>query len=191
MRALGLDPVHDTRRTFRALLDVLARPGTVAPAPVEPADHAVLATLVDHEVGLHTEDDRLREALATAGRLTPAPLETADLIHVHGGTDGRIGEASRGTLKEPSEGATVVVRVDGLAAGPGDEPADGVVTVAVTGPGVDGERRFRVAGLPAAEIEAVAAATDGYPRGIELVLAAPGRLAALPRSVAPTVEGVA
>lgn len=191
MRALGLDPIHDTRRTFRALLDATARPGTVTPAPTEPADHAVLATLVDHEVGLHTEDDRLREALATAGRLTPAPFETADLIHVHGGTDGRIGEAARGTLKEPGEGATVVVRVDGLAAGAGDEPADGVVTVAVTGPGVDGERRLRVAGLPAAEIEAVAAATDGFPRGIELVLAAPERIAALPRSVVPTVEGVA
>ena len=65
MRALGLDPVHDTRRTFRALLDVLARPGTVAPAPVEPADHAVLATLVDHEVGLHTEDDPRRSRRPT------------------------------------------------------------------------------------------------------------------------------
>jgi alpha-D-ribose 1-methylphosphonate 5-triphosphate synthase subunit PhnH len=53
MRALGVDPVYGTRATFRALVDAIACPGTVEEAPALPADHAVLATPVDHEVTPH------------------------------------------------------------------------------------------------------------------------------------------
>jgi alpha-D-ribose 1-methylphosphonate 5-triphosphate synthase subunit PhnH len=170
----------------------MARPGTVESVPVSPADHAVLATLVDHEVTLHTGDETLREALSSAGRYDPAPLEAADVIHVRGSTGGRVAAAQRGTLKEPSDGATAVYRVDGLASDPGadgdgaDALPDDALVLRVTGPGVPGRRLFRVAGLPEPEVGAIADASAGFPRGVEVVLAAEDRLAALPRSV--TVE---
>jgi alpha-D-ribose 1-methylphosphonate 5-triphosphate synthase subunit PhnH len=195
MRALGVDPVHDTRSTFRALVGAMARPGTVESVPAAPADHAVLATLVDHEVTLHTEDDELREALSNAGRYEPAPLERADVIHVRGSTDERITDAERGTLKEPSDGAIAVYRVDGLAEGPaGDEESedgrslpDDAVALRVAGPGVPGRQQFRVAGVPETEVGAIADVGDEFPRGVEAVFAAEETVAALPRSVSVEV----
>lgn len=189
MRALGVDPVHDTRTTFRALVDAMARPGTVKSVPVSPADHAVLATLVDHEVTLHTEDGTLREALSSAGRYDPVPLEEADVIHVQGSTGGRVAAAERGTLKEPSDGATAVYRVDGLASGPGtdgdgaDALPDDALLLRATGPGVPDRRLFRVAGLPETEVGAIADASAGFPRGVEVILAGEDCVVALPRSV--------
>ena len=79
MRALGIDPVHDTRRTFDGLLAAMSRPGTVHEVPA-PADHAVVATLVDHEVTLSTDDPRLRDALAAQGRLDSAGHAAADVV---------------------------------------------------------------------------------------------------------------
>lgn len=62
-----MDPVHDTRACFRALVDAQSRPGTVQSVDSEPADHAVLATLVDHEVSIATPDEAIASALASEG----------------------------------------------------------------------------------------------------------------------------
>ncbi len=174
MRALGLDPVHDTRATFRALCGALSRPGTVESAPA-PADHAVVATLVDHEVTAAVDDTRLREALERAGRLSPADPAEADVCHAAGVPEWDVRSLSRGTLVEPSEGATVVYRVDDVRSGTG---------LTLSGPGVPGERRAAV-DLPAAELERLAAARE-YPRGVDAVFAAGDELLAVPRST--TVE---
>lgn len=181
MRSIGIDPVHDTRETFRAVLSAMSRPGTVQRAPADPADRAVVATLVDHEVGCYTEDEGLAESLEREGRLDPRPLEEAAVVHVHGSTDGRAAAARRGTLKEPGRGATVVYRVGGVIEG---VPAgNGTTGVELSGPGVPGSRSLAVAGLPAEEADAIAEAQSEYPRGIDVVFAAGDRIAAIPRSV--------
>lgn len=182
MRALDINPVHDTRATFRALVDAMSRPGTVQRAATDPADHCVVATLVDHEVTVHTEDADLRDALASEGRYEPADPDAADVVHAHGAPSWDVRDANRGTLVEPSDGATVVYRVASLAAG-----RDGDATaVRVEGPGVPDERVVSV-GLPAAELDALADAQSSYPRGVDAVLAAGDRVAALPRSVSTEV----
>jgi alpha-D-ribose 1-methylphosphonate 5-triphosphate synthase subunit PhnH len=177
VRALGLDPVHDTRRTFDGLLEATSRPGTVHEVPA-PADHAVVATLVDHEVTVATEDDRLTEALAGQGRLEPAPPATADVVHARDHTGWDVRECERGTLVEPSRGATVVYRVDAVATG---ERTTGT-TLTLGGPGVDGTATLTVA-LPDSELSALATAQADYPRGVDAVFAADDRVAAVPRSV--------
>ena len=176
MRALDIDPVHDTRRTFDGLLSAMSRPGTVHTVP-SPADHAVVSTLVDREVTVATDDDTLRDALLRQGRLDSAPPEAADVVHVpdHAAVDVR--ECKRGSLVEPSEGATVVYRVETVATGRSDG-----TTVTLSGPGVDGTRTLSVS-LPEAQLSALAAAQSDYPLGVEAVFAAQERLAAVPRSV--------
>jgi alpha-D-ribose 1-methylphosphonate 5-triphosphate synthase subunit PhnH len=178
VRALGLDPVHDTRRTFDGLLGAMSRPGTVQSVPA-PADHAVVSTLVDHEVTVATDDGTVRDALSGQGRLDAATPGTADVVHArdHSGWDVR--ECKRGSLAEPSDGATVVYRVDAIASGVLDDHA----TVTLTGPGVQGRATLSVS-LPAAELSALAEAQSGYPRGVDAVFAGERRLAAVPRSVA-------
>jgi alpha-D-ribose 1-methylphosphonate 5-triphosphate synthase subunit PhnH len=180
MRAIGVDPVHETRATFRALLDAMSRPGTVESAP-ERADHAVVATLVDHEITVATDDDRLREALASEGRLDAAAPAEADIVHARDPGFVDIRECNRGSLVEPSDGATVVYRVDGLAEG----GVDDLTTVSISGPGVDGTAELSV-DLPATVFEAIGAAQSTYPRGVDAVFAADDAVAAVPRSA--TIE---
>ncbi len=176
MRALGLDPVHDTRRTFDGLLTAMSRPGTVQPVP-DPADHAVVATLVDHEVTIATESDRLGDALAGQGRLERAPPAEADIVHAPHRAGWNVRECERGTLIEPSEGATIVYRVDSISAG-----RDTGTSVTLSGPGVDGTTTLSVS-LPESELSALAAAQADYPRGVDAVFAAGNRVATVPRSV--------
>lgn len=180
MRSLDIDPVHDTRATFRAVLTAMSRPGTIQRVPVDPADRAVVSTLVDHEIGCYTEDAELEDALEREGRLDARPLAEAAVVHVDGSTDGRVGEARRGTLKEPSDGATVVYRVGGMVEG--TATGEGTTGLALSGPGVPGRRSLAVAGLPADEVEAIAEAQSEYPRGVDVVLTAGDRVAAIPRS---------
>lgn len=187
MRALGVTPVHDTRETFRALLDAMSRPGTVGRVPTGPADRAVVAALVDHEVSFHTPDDGLAEALAAEGRYEPAPPTAADIVHARGVPDWDVRELRRGSLREPSGGATVVYRAGSLEAEP-DPGAEGT-TVRLTGPGVPGERVAAV-GLPPGELAALAAAQSTYPRGVDAVVTAGRRLLAVPRSASLETEVV-
>lgn len=180
MRALGIDPVHDTRTTFRALVDATSRPGTVEQTPVESAAYAVVSTLVDHEVTFYGDDGTLRTALERESRLSPTSFEEADVALVDGTTDGRVTDAKRGTLKEPSDGATIVYDVDELLAQPVEDRS---LAVSVAGPGVLDERRFGVGGLPGSEVTAIADAQSTYPRGVDVYLCAADRVVALPRSV--------
>lgn len=199
MRALDVDPVHDTRETFRALVDATSRPGTIQQTPTTPATHAVVATLVDHEVTFFGGDDELRTTLDRESRLDDASFEDADVVVVDGHTDGRVAEAKRGSLKEPSEGATLVYDVSGVAAESEDSPDDvgrsedgerETLTLAVSGPGVPETRTVAVDGFPAAEVEAIAEAQSAYPRGVDVYLTAADRVVGLPRSVdVAVVEG--
>ncbi|OLZ39190.1 phosphonate C-P lyase system protein PhnH [Natrinema saccharevitans] len=176
MRALGIDPVHDTRRTFDGLLEAMSRPGTVHAVPA-PADHAVVATLVDHEVTLATDDETVRDALADQGRFKRAPFGEADIVHAREHIDWDVQDCRRGSLTEPSDGATVVYRVETL-----DDDAANGTTLSLSGPGVDGTATLSVA-LPETELSALAAAQSDYPRGVDAIFATEDRVAALPRSV--------
>lgn len=184
MRALGLDPVADTRATFRALCDAMSRPGTIQEAPTTPADHAVVATLVDHEVSLYTVDTDLRETLSSQGRLKDAEPEEADIVHTYGVPAWNVADLTRGSLVEPSEGATVIYRVDNLAADTGADPD--LTTITLSGPGIPETRTVGI-GLPAEELDALAAAQSAYPRGVEAIFTAEDRLLAVSRSVSMEV----
>lgn len=183
MKSIGVDPVHDTRACYRRLVAATSRPGTVREVTPRPADRTVLATLVDGETALHTADDQVRDALAGEGRLVEAPLAEADVVHVAGSTGGEVTDARRGTLKEPSGGATVVYRVDAVRS----EPQDELTTVTVSGPGVPGERACGLS-LPVAEVEAIADAQSAYPRGVDVYATDGTRLVAFPRSVTIAAE---
>jgi alpha-D-ribose 1-methylphosphonate 5-triphosphate synthase subunit PhnH len=175
VRALGLDPVHDTRETFDGLLAAMSRPGTIHGVPA-PADFAAVATLVDHEVTLATDDAGLRDALAEQGRLDSAPPEEADIVHAREHVDWDIRDCERGSRVEPSDGATVIYRVDAL----GDDDTGTAVTL--SGPGIDGTATLSV-GLPESELSAIATAQADFPRGVDVVFATADSVAALPRSV--------
>lgn len=187
-----VEPVRDAQRVFRAVMTALAEPGRVVPVddtPVPPGSAgrtaaAVLLALADYETPLW-----LSPALRGDGSLaaflrfhTGAPLVEdagrAAFALVSANDFNGLEGFSIGSLDDPDRSATVVLDVAGLA---GEGP------LTLRGPGIPGLRRLGVAPLPAALVPALAANRGLYPRGVDLVLAAPGAVAGLPRSTTVTL----
>jgi alpha-D-ribose 1-methylphosphonate 5-triphosphate synthase subunit PhnH len=178
------DPVTEAQATFRALLDAMARPGTVhsagahlaAPAPFDQATAAVLLTLVDHETPLW---------------LDPAAAPARDWLAFHcgavlvGASDAArfavalsfpdLATLSAGSHETPEDSTTLILQVPSLASG---------VRYQLSGPGLREPRLFSVSGLPPPFIEQWRNNHGLFPRGVDIILCAGTMLAALPRSIA-------
>jgi alpha-D-ribose 1-methylphosphonate 5-triphosphate synthase subunit PhnH len=139
----------------------------------------VALTFLDHEVtfcavGSEAEEARQRIAGATGARIVPAA--EADFALISGGdSGGTLARLKRGTLERPESGATAVYAVERLDSGP--------LTLELSGPGIPGERRLGVEGLPATEVRAFRESRADYPLGVDVYLVdEAGRVAGLPRS---------
>jgi alpha-D-ribose 1-methylphosphonate 5-triphosphate synthase subunit PhnH len=190
MRPGFVDPVLDSQRAFRAVLDAMAHPGRVVtvtgpdgPWPLGPAATAVCLALLDYDTPLW-----LDAAAANA--------ETVDYLRFHCGVPVVEGsDAARfalcadagalasldsfdaGTDERPDLSATVVLQVAAL---------EGEGGCRLRGPGVAGTTRLTVGGAPWLW-DAVRANGARFPRGVDVLLCAGARLVALPRTV--RVEG--
>lgn len=177
------DPATDAQSCFRAVLDAMSRPGTIAsagaglrpPAPLDPATAAVLLTLADADTPLW---------------LDPAAAAAADWAAFHCGAPraGSIGTAAfacalampalsslhPGTDLAPEDSATLILQVPGLGQG---------TPYRLSGPGLRAPALLRLEGLPDDFAAQWAANHALYPRGVDLVLCEGERLCALPRSV--------
>lgn len=177
------DPATDAQSCFRAVLDAMSRPGTIAsagaglrpPAPLDPATAAVLLTLADADTPLW---------------LDPAAAAAADWAAFHCGAPraGSIGTAAfacalampalpslhPGTDLAPEGSATLILQVPALGQG---RP------YRLSGPGLRVPALLRLEGLPDDFAAQWAANHARYPCGVDLVLCAGERLCALPRSV--------
>jgi len=188
--AAGFDnPVLAAQSVFRAVMDAMARPGTIhklaglpaAPAPLSPAAAAIGLALTDYETPIWL-DDRLAAASQVAQWLafhTGAPL-TRDPARAAFAFIAEVIDAppfdafALGTPEYPDRATTLVLQVERLGAGPG---------LTLTGPGIAGTRRFAAEPLPRDFLARLAQNRTVFPRGVDLVLAAPDAVAALPRTV--------
>jgi alpha-D-ribose 1-methylphosphonate 5-triphosphate synthase subunit PhnH len=180
------DPVSDAQSCFRAVLDAMARPGQVhrisgveSPAPLCAASAAALLTLVDHETPLW---------------LDPAARQARDWIAFHCGAPfvkapaaafalalalPELATLPAGTHEMPETSATVILQVASLTAGR---------RYRLGGPGLRSPAILSVDGLPGSFVRLWQRNHALFPCGIDLILCAGDRLAALPRTV--TVEEV-
>ncbi|GAA1694216.1 phosphonate C-P lyase system protein PhnH [Streptomyces yatensis] len=175
---------------FRAVLDALARPGTVtrfpadAPGAVPPALLPVLA-LADLGTGVRVLEDegshRWSDVVSVATNAPAVPLEEARLAAaVRPVTAEEIRRLARGTADAPEDGAVLCLPVAALEGGPS--------TWRLSGPGVPGERDIAPQGVPDGFVAARAEAVGGFPAGADLLLATPdGRVMGLPRSTTVTI----
>ena len=177
------DPVLGAQACFRAVLEAMARPGSVhaagegltPPAPLDCATAAVLLTLVDGEAPLWLD-------------AACAPARAWIGFHCGAATISAIGRAAfalatvappldqldAGSDEAPEASATLILQVRGLGSGR---------KLRLSGPGLPAPALLAVDGLPAGFVAAWAANHALYPRGIDIILCAGTRLAALPRSV--------
>ncbi|MBR0681650.1 phosphonate C-P lyase system protein PhnH [Roseomonas eburnea] len=177
------DPVLDAQACFRAVLEAMSRPGRIQragsaltpPAPLNQAAAAVLLALADADTPLWLDAGAEAEAwlrfhcgapVAAAAGAAAFALATA--------APPALAALDQGTEEEPQRGATLVLQVEALEEGEGWH---------LTGPGIEREHRLRVTGAPAGFVAAWAANRAGLPCGVDVILCAGDRLAALPRSV--------
>jgi alpha-D-ribose 1-methylphosphonate 5-triphosphate synthase subunit PhnH len=175
----GFDnPAITAAEAFRAVLQAMARPGRIArvagaapPAPCSPAAGAVLLTLVDADTPLHL-----------AGAHDCAPLRDWVRFHTSAPLVPRTDAAFAlgdwaalaplegyplGTPEYPDRSATLIVELPDLTA----------TGARLTGPGIRDAAR-----LPLPDPAAFAANAARFPLGLDVILTAGDRLAALPRS---------
>jgi alpha-D-ribose 1-methylphosphonate 5-triphosphate synthase subunit PhnH len=180
------DPVGDAQITFRAVLDAMARPGTLIqagegltpPAPLAPAAGAVLLTLVDYDTALWLdpalEAARGWIAFHCGTAFTDVPPCAAFALALALPDLARL---SSGTHEQPETAATLILQVGSLHEG---------TRYRLRGPGLRVTNTLSVRGLPDDFVAIWQRNRAGFPLGVDLVLCAGTTLAALPRSV--TVE---
>jgi alpha-D-ribose 1-methylphosphonate 5-triphosphate synthase subunit PhnH len=186
------DPVLDSQRAFRSVLDALAHPGRIAtlsgpaaaPPPLGPASAAVCLTLLDFETPLwldaHAASAQAREYLRfhCGVPLVDAPRDARFALIADPAAMPPLDAFDAGSDERPDRSATLIIQVGALHGSRGRR---------LIGPGVDGEARLGVQGVPRGFWDAVRANAARFPRGVDLLLCAGHQLAALPRTT--RVEG--
>jgi alpha-D-ribose 1-methylphosphonate 5-triphosphate synthase subunit PhnH len=185
-------PVLASQAAFRALMDALARPGTIrpltpaaaAPSPLSATAAAVALTVLDYETPVWLDAPLAQSPqvadwirLHAGARVTPDPREAAfafiaDPVHAPA-FDG----FSLGTPEYPDRSATLVLQVQGFGSGQ---------RLLLAGPGIADVQGFSARPLPPDFPARIAANRAFFPRGVDMILVSPDAVAALPRSVAST-----
>lgn len=173
-------PVENAQACFRAVLDAISRPGRVQvltlgltpPAPLDIATAAVLLTLVDAETPLSHDAGAEADSWLRfhCGSPMAAVGEAAFVLAT--GKPPALAGLPAGSEEEPERGATLVLQVASLEAGTGWR---------LTGPGIEHEHRLNARGMPAGFISEWAAQRGRFPCGVDIILCAGDRVAALPR----------
>ncbi len=181
------DPVRDSQRLFRALLDATAHPGAiidlsldlVAPPPLDVATAAILLSLADFETPLWLDPGAGTGAVRDYLRfhcgcpLASRPDEAAYAIVTAPLAMPSLTVFQSGSHEYPDRGATVVIQVAAMTGGESRR---------FRGPGIEDSVAFGPAGLPPAFGDWLRDNHSLFPRGIDLVFTCGASLAALPRS---------
>jgi alpha-D-ribose 1-methylphosphonate 5-triphosphate synthase subunit PhnH len=181
------DPVLDAQATFRDLLEALAHPGRIVPstadlappAPLLAPAYAAALSLLDFETPVWLDDRLAAPAVRDTLRLhCGCPIVTEPcqasfaLLGAHADTP--LAVFAAGTPEYPDRSATLIWQVEELAIDGG---------VILTGPGIRASTRLRVRGLPGDFWIQWGMNQRRYPLGVDVVLVAADRIAALPRSI--------
>jgi alpha-D-ribose 1-methylphosphonate 5-triphosphate synthase subunit PhnH len=169
------------QQAFRAVLDGFARPGTLVPAQQPSAVLMFLSAVLDESVSLADPSGLLGTDARRLLLAPTAPEAQARFVLLDGRKPVEAGfQPALGTLESPELSATLVLTVDALS--DASTSADAAVALQLQGPGVPGTRVLAVSGLHPDWLARRAAWVGAYPMGVDIVLAAPDAMVALPRT---------
>jgi alpha-D-ribose 1-methylphosphonate 5-triphosphate synthase subunit PhnH len=172
------DPAIGSASTFRAIMEAMARPGTIhdvtgaaPPAPLSVAAGAAVLTLCDGDTPVflagRADTDAVRAWIAFhTGAPLAGPSDCAFALGSWGALQ-PLTPYPAGTPDYPDRSATLIVELPDL-----DAPG-----LALRGPGIRD-----TAQLPLPERAAFRANAARYPLGLDFLFTAGSRVAALPRS---------
>ncbi|MEO5756863.1 MAG: phosphonate C-P lyase system protein PhnH [Mesorhizobium sp.] len=182
------DPVFNAQTVFRAVMDAMARPGMVQPlpafarppAPLTATAGAIALALCDNDTPLWL-DPALQASAAVKtwlGFHSGAPLANtpadahfaliaspAEMMALDG--------FSQGTQDYPDRSTTLILQVSDLTSG---------APLLLQGPGIEASATIAPAAMPRHFVEQWKQNIKRFPRGIDIILAAPDGIACLPRT---------
>jgi alpha-D-ribose 1-methylphosphonate 5-triphosphate synthase subunit PhnH len=179
-------PVHDAQASFRAVLDAMAHPGRIATMPTSlpsslplgAAAAAVALSLCDGDTPIWLDAGATGAAsyltFHCGAPLAATPGEASFAFVADAAALPPLDSFALGSDEYPERSATLVIEVESLVDGDG---------VRLRGPGIRGEARLAVAGLPAWFWAERGALAELFPRGLDILFACGGRLVAVPRSI--------
>jgi alpha-D-ribose 1-methylphosphonate 5-triphosphate synthase subunit PhnH len=190
MLAAFADPVFDSQRNFRELLQAMARPAAPrrlpvlppSPAPIAPAAMAIVLTLCDAatSVWLQQPDEAaVRHVRFHAGLKWMEQPQDADFALI---TDPLsmppLDVFARGDARYPDRSASLIVQAAGIRAGsPAEKGAN-----RFAGPGIADVQAVAIDGLPPGFWQQRAVLAAQLPLGIDLFFVAGQHVLALPRT---------
>ncbi|TIL80676.1 MAG: phosphonate C-P lyase system protein PhnH [Mesorhizobium sp.] len=182
------DPVFNAQTVFRAVMDAMARPGSVQPlppfarppAPLSATSGAVALALCDNDTALWLDPGLQAEPSVRSwlGFHTGAPLANTP-ADAHFAIVARPAEMmaldgfSQGTQEYPDRSTTLILIVSDLASG---------APLLLEGPGIEKMAMLAPAEMPRHFIEQWKQNGQRFPRGVDIILAAPDGVACLPRT---------
>lgn len=178
------DPVAQSQIAFRALLDAIARPGTIvtlpepagAPEGLSPAQAAIALALADGDaavwLGGGTIAARAWIAFHTGAPQAADPAQARFAFADTAAILPPLDAFALGSDAYPDRSTTLVIETPGLA-------NDGPLTL--SGPGIPGAAKAAIA-LPDAFWAARATLVEIFPRGIDLFLTDGARVMGVPRT---------
>jgi alpha-D-ribose 1-methylphosphonate 5-triphosphate synthase subunit PhnH len=181
------DPSHDLARTFRPILDAMARPGRILPfnPPLAPAlglsleAAAIALALCDFQTPIWLVNELRTTSIEHYLRFhTGAPLtrNSGEAVFVFGDAMFNLPPLTQfpmGTHEYPDRSATIIIQTKELRNDQG---------VRLKGPGIKSEDHLSVIGLSPEFWQQLIASRLNFPLGIDVIFVAPGAIAAIPRS---------
>ncbi len=181
------DPGLDSQRVFRAVLEAMARPGTIVglparaagPAPLDAATTAILLALADYETPVWLDGAADQPQVAGYLRfhcgcpLTADPKAAAFAVIAAPMGMPPLSAFNLGSDEYPDRSTTVIVQVATLTEGAPWE---------LGGPGIRDGARLAAGGFPPGFRRWVADNHELFPCGVDLVFTCGDALTALPRS---------
>ncbi|GLQ86852.1 phosphonate C-P lyase system protein PhnH [Dyella flagellata] len=185
MLAAFADPVFDSQRTFRELLQAMARPAVPrrlpvlppSPAPVMPEAMAIVLTLCDATTTLWLQQPNAEVAEHLrfhAGLRLADQVQQADFALIDDPTSMPALEGfARGDLRYPDRSASLIVQVEGFRTDRGPRFA---------GPGIRHTEMLAIEGLQDGFWRQRAALSAQLPLGVDLYFVAAQHVVAMPRT---------
>jgi alpha-D-ribose 1-methylphosphonate 5-triphosphate synthase subunit PhnH len=187
MRPGLVDPVLDSQRIFRGVLDAMSSPGwvvTLAPKepplpPLNSASLAICLALVDLETPMWLDAAaRTAEVMAhlrfhCGCRIVDEPAQARFALVVDAMEMPALDRFDAGTDEYPDRSATMIVQTRTLTAGAGRRLA---------GPGIESEAWLEAGGLAVGFWQDFRANRERFPCGVDVLLTSGGSVAALPRT---------
>lgn len=181
------DPVIESQRVFRTVLDAMARPGMVldlpvspqAPAPINPAASAVLLCLVDQDTpvwfdgGAESSDVASWLGFHCGSHLVADPAQAVFALIADTMAMRPLAAFPIGSEDYPDRSATVIIQVPSLSGGP---------ELILSGPGIRDTIALAPAGLPPEFNMWLIDNNALFPCGVDVIFACGSRIVALPRS---------